>query len=85
MSDSVDSGDLKQPVNLIYVRAAVEAATGVSVPLETLRLYLVQEGLITPGQARHKCPIFSGYDPFFSEEDFSVDHKPLNLQDDVLL
>ena len=72
-----------KPVNLIYVRAAVEAATGIEVPLEKLKQYLLQEGLITPYEAKHNCPIFTGYGPYYSNEDFSVDQTPLTLQDDV--
>ena len=82
MSKPVDSGNLNQPVNLIYVRAAVEAATGIEVPLDKLKQYLVQEGLITAYDARHKCPVFSGYGPFFADEDFSVEKTPFDLRDD---
>ena len=77
-------GNVEQyAVNLIYVRAAVEAATGIDVPLEKLKQYLLQEGLITPYEAKHKCPIFTGYGPYYSNEDFSVDQTPLILQDDI--
>jgi hypothetical protein len=53
-------------VNLVYVRAAIEANTGVyGLSLEQVRQYLVEEGLLTVDQARKYAPIFNGYDEFF--------------------
>jgi hypothetical protein len=53
-------------INLHYIRAAIEANTGVyGLSLERVRQYLVEEGLLTPDEARKYAPIFNGYDEFF--------------------
>jgi hypothetical protein len=53
-------------INLIYIRAAIEANTGQRLSLERVRQLLVEEGLITPSQARDHAQIFTGYGDFFS-------------------
>lgn len=63
-----------QAINLIYIRAAIEGSTGIRLPLETVRRLLVEEGLITPGQARHHAQIFRGYSEFFEFDDFTVEN-----------
>ena len=45
-------------INLIYIRAAIEANTGVKLSLEEVRQYLIEEKLITPSQARNHAQIF---------------------------
>jgi|TARA_R110002072_G_scaffold21045_10_gene75628 hypothetical protein len=52
-------------VNLIYIRAAILQATGVSLSLERVKEYLIEEGLITLKQSQEDDLIFRGYDEFF--------------------
>ena len=52
-------------ITLIYIKAAIEAATGVSLSLEKVRQYLLEEGLITPQQAKKEATIFRGYSEFY--------------------
>jgi len=53
-------------VNLHYIRAAIEANTGVTgLSLEQVRDYLVEEGLLTRSQAKKYAHIFTGYGEFF--------------------
>lgn len=54
-------------INLHYIRAAIEANTGVRLDLKTVRRYLVEEGLITSAQARRHAQIFTGYQDFFED------------------
>ena len=37
-------------INLVYIRAAIQAKTGKRLPLERVRELLVEEGLITHGE-----------------------------------
>jgi len=62
-----------QAINLIYIRAAIEANTGVKLTLEQVKDYLVQEKLITPYQARHHAQIFRGYAEYYDFEDYTVE------------
>ena len=48
-------------INLVYIRAAIEANTGIRLSLDKTREYLVEEGLITQKQADDKAQIFTGY------------------------
>jgi len=58
--------DKMKHVNLHYIRAAIEANTGVTgLSLEQVRDYLVEEGLLTPAQAKKYAHIFTGYSEFF--------------------
>ena len=52
-------------INLIYIKAAIQAATGVSLSLEEVRQYLLEEGLRTPKQAKKEATIFRGYGEFY--------------------
>lgn len=65
-----------QVINLIYIRAAIEANTGVKLSLEQVRQYLVEEGLITQKQAQTKAPIFSGYAEYFASDEFAIEDNP---------
>jgi hypothetical protein len=72
-NDDITNGVIKlasnqSAINLVYIRAAIEAATGVRLSLEKTRQYLVEEGLITPYQAKHDATIFRGYSEFFDYE-----------------
>jgi hypothetical protein len=60
-------------INLIYIRAAIEANTGVKLSLEEVRQYLIEEKLITPYQAKHHAQIFRGYSEFYDNEDYTVE------------
>ena len=52
-------------MNLIYIRAAIQAATGVDLTQERVLELLVEEGLLTKSQANQDGLIFRGYDEFF--------------------
>jgi len=56
-------------VNLIYIRAAIQQATGKVLPLEDIIDLLVDEGLITTEQAEDENIIFRGYAEFFETEE----------------
>lgn len=56
-------------VNLIYIRAAIQQATGKVLPLEDIVDLLVDEGLITQQQAEDENLIFRGYAEFFETEE----------------
>lgn len=78
----------KNTINLIYIRAAIEAATGVRLGLKDVRRYLLEEGLITPGQAADEATIFRGYKEFYDCDmtDNRDDNRPtkeLNFNDDA--
>lgn len=68
-------------INLIYIKAAIEAATGVSLTLEKVRQYLLEEGLITPTQARKEATIFRGYSEFYDYDygEIQEDQEPKEL------
>lgn len=74
-------------INLIYIKAAIEAATGVSLKLEEVRQYLLEEGLITPTQARKEATIFRGYSEFYDydygeiKDDFEAQELNFEQQD----
>lgn len=74
-------------INLIYIKAAIEAATGVSLKLEEVRQYLLEEGLITPNQARKEATIFRGYSEFYDydygeiKDDFEAQELNFEQQD----
>jgi hypothetical protein len=70
-----------QAINLVYIRAAILANTGVKLTLEEVRRYLVEEKIITPKQAVHNAQIFRGYSDYFGLEDYSVE---LSREDDSI-
>lgn len=79
----------KNSINLIYIRAAIEAATGVHLKLKDVRRYLLEEGLITLKQARDEATIFRGYSEFYDYDytdyrDDSLSNQELNFDDDAL-
>lgn len=45
-------------INLVYIRAAIEANTGIRLSLEETREYLLEEGLISK---KDDAVIFTGY------------------------
>ena len=78
----------KNSINLIYIRAAIEAATGVHLNLKEVRKYLLEEGLITREQAVREATIFRGYSEFYDYDytdyrDDSLSTRELNFDDDA--
>lgn len=69
-------------INLHFIRAAIEANTGVRLSLEDTRQYLIEEGLITASQARRHAKIFRGYGEYFDSA--SPDAIPATPQQDVV-
>lgn len=74
-------------INLVYIRAAIEAATGCDLSLKEVRRYLLEEGLITPQQARREASVFRGYGEFYDYKNTdnqkeTSPEKELNFQDD---
>jgi hypothetical protein len=53
-------------INLYYIRAAIEQATGVTgLSLERVRELLIEEKLISKAEAYKYATIFQGYDEFY--------------------
>ena len=79
----------KNTINLIYIRAAIEAATGVHLSLPDVKRYLLEEGLITSKQAKEEATIFRGYGEFYDydysdKRDLSPSTKELNFNDEII-
>jgi len=72
-------------INLIYIRAAIEANTGVRLSLERTREYLVEEGLITQRQADEEAAIFRGYGELYNEDFASslIKEDPQDVKEDL--
>ena len=66
-------------VNLYYIRAAIEEATGIHLSLEKTRQYLVEEGLLTQEEADKYAKIFTGYDEFYEMLEEGLDPDFDNL------
>lgn len=62
-------------MNIVYIRAAVEAATGQRLKLKELRSLLLEMGLITKAQAKNM--IFPGYKGFFPTDKEKREHHVL--------
>lgn len=73
-----------QAINLIYIRAAIEANTGFKLPLEQVRELLVEEKLITREQAKNHAQIFRGYHEFYDFDDFTVEDVRPDPEEDLL-
>jgi len=72
-----------QVINLLYIRAAIEAKCGTRLPLERIRQLLVEEGLITPAQAKQHAEPFRGYGEFYEFEDYTTSKElPLSQEDE---
>jgi len=52
-------------INIIYIRAAIEAATGLRISLEDTRRYLLEEGMITRKQFHNDCYMGVDYGALF--------------------
>lgn len=73
------------PINLYYIRAAVESATGIRLTLARTREYLVEEGLITQAQADQDAQEFHGYQSLYRTDgvgETSTD-DPQDIKDDI--
>jgi len=70
-------------INLIYIRAAIRANTGIDLPLPKVLQYLVEEGLVTPAQAKDPDLIFRGYSEYFDH--YAADITDSEIDEFVLL
>lgn len=76
---------MSSPVNLYYVRAAIEANTGIRLSLKDTRRYLVEEGMITENEDAHE---FRGYSEYYWSDDASspnVSEDPQEVKEDIAL
>ena len=76
---------MSSPVNLYYVRAAIEANTGIRLSLKDTRRYLVEEGMITEDEDAHE---FRGYSEYYWSDDASspnVSEGPQEVKEDIAL
>ena len=62
-------------LNLIYIRAAIRENTGRELTLQRIKDLLLEEGLITPSQAKDPDLIFTGYSKYFGTEVAAVDEE----------
>ena len=68
MSGSTNkANELYAAINLVYIRAAIEAKTGVRLTLPKVRQYLIEEKLITKAQARKYAQIRTNYAEFYED------------------
>lgn len=67
-------------INLHYIRAAIEAATGIHLTLPEVRTYLVEEGLITQKQADEDAQLFTGYDELYEYDDASTYQEEYDVE-----
>lgn len=59
-------------MNLLYIRAAIQQATGVILSQEEILRLLVEEGMVAPERAADPDLIFRGYEEFFRTDDAST-------------
>jgi len=75
-------------INLIYIRAAIRPNTGIDLPLPKVLQYLVEEGLVTPAQAKDPDLIFRGYSEYFDNDSADITDQEVDeivlLQDDEI-
>lgn len=55
-------------INIYYIRAAIEAATGVRLSLNETRDILLEEGMITKRQYHEEAAPFHGYDELYQSD-----------------
>lgn len=60
-------------INLIYIRAAIEAKCGVRLKFDEICKLLVEEGLCTESQIRTYAQPFRGYSEFYEFEEASTE------------
>lgn len=59
-------------MNLLYIRAAIRQATGITLSQEEILSLLVEEGLVSKARATDPDLIFRGYDEFFQTDEASA-------------
>jgi hypothetical protein len=59
-------------MNLLYIRAAIQQATGIILTQEEILRLLVEEGMVAPERASDPDLIFRGYEEFFRTDDAST-------------
>jgi|TARA_R110000796_G_scaffold56214_1_gene130437 hypothetical protein len=74
---------MSPPVNLYYVRAAIEANTGIRLSLRKTKQYLIEEKLIPAGADASE---FRGYSEFYWTDDattLSLQEDPQDVREDI--
>ena len=77
---------MSSPINLYYIRAAIQGATGVKLSLSKTRQYLVEEGIIDSAEAEATAQEFRGYGEFYWNDGGSGDvipEDPQEIKDDI--
>lgn len=70
-------------MNLLYIRAAIQAATGVTLSQDEILVLLVEEGLLTPSEASQDGLVFRGYAEFFHTDTAEARMEPLTALLDI--
>ena len=65
---ALDKSAMNTPINIYYVRAAIEAATGIRLTLHKTRQYLVEEGLISSEKAIEDAEAYNRYRQLFRSD-----------------
>jgi hypothetical protein len=76
---------MSSPVNLYYVRAAIEANTGIRLSLKETKKYLIEEGMITDGDDAYE---FRGYSEYYWMDDATsqnLQEDPQDVKEDINL
>ncbi len=76
---------MSSQVNLYYVRAAIEANTGIRLSLKETKQYLVEEGMITDSDDAYE---FRGYSEYYRMDDGTSQHMqedPQDIKEDINL
>jgi hypothetical protein len=77
---------MSSPINLYYIRAAIQGATGIRLSLSKTRQYLIEEGLISRAEADAEAQEFRGYNEFYWNDGGSGDvipEDPQEIKDDI--
>lgn len=73
-------------INLVYIRAAIEAKCGVRLEYDEICKLLVEEGLCTQTQIDKYAKPFRGYSEFYEFEEASTEAYailPLDVEDSL--
>ena len=68
-------------INIYYIRAAIEAATGVRLTLNETRDILLEEGMITKHQDDQEASPFTGYDDLYQSDVATRDLSDLDTEE----
>lgn len=68
-------------INIYYIRAAIEAATGVRLTLNETRDILLEEGMITKHQYDQEASPFTGYDDLYQSDVATRDLSDLDTEE----